>query len=167
MRSFITIAATLALVACSDDELAQMAGPADISYSVVAQGVGGSSGNGAQFRLVESQAVLESLFYSTGQSSDAQPPVVDFGQDVAFFATLGSKPTSGYAVSVEALQRANGIGASADVLEAVIESVIPGPQCLVTPAITEPYVIIAFPRESLLRGVINLSLRESVDPCRP
>lgn len=136
-----------------------------VPFTVVAQGSGAGSAGGAQYRLVESQTELETLFYSVGQQQGATPPVVDFSREAAYFATLGSSPSTGYGIKVEALRRTGGTSAPNQALEVDVKAFRPGPGCVNATVITVPYTIISFSRESMDRGVINLNLTESVTKC--
>jgi hypothetical protein len=157
-------AAAFGLGACNE-EMDGIDDPQAISFTVIAQGAGTGSAGGAQYRLVESQTDLDSLFYSVGQQQGATPPVVDFSREAAYFATLGSSPSTGYGITVERLRRAGGGNAPDQALEVDVKVFRPGQGCVNATVITAPYTIISFPREALNRGVINLNLAETVTNC--
>jgi hypothetical protein len=153
--------AALGLAACNE-EMEEIDYPHTVSFTVIAHGSGSGSAGGAQYRLVESQTVLDSLFYSVGQHPGATPPVVDFSREAAYFATLGSSPSTGYGIAVEGLRHTGGGNPA---LEVDVKVVRPGLGCVNATVITAPYTIISFPREALNRGVINLNLEDTVTHC--
>lgn len=157
-------ATSFGLAACVE-EMDGVEDPQAISFTVIAQGAGTGSAGGAQYRLVESQTELDSLFYSVGQHQGATPPAVDFSREAAYFATLGSSPSTGYGIAVERLRRAGGGSAPDQALEVDVKVIRPGLGCVNATVITAPYTIISFPRGALNRGVINLNLTETVTTC--
>lgn len=156
--------ATFGLGACQE-EMEGIDDPAAISFTVIAQGAGTGSAGGAQYRLVESQTELNSLFYSVGQHAGATPPMVDFSREAAYFATLGSSASTGYGIQVERLRRTGGGTAPDQALEVEVTVFRPGPGCFNATVITVPYTIISFSRDAVNRGVINLNLKEKTTNC--
>ncbi|MEJ0098696.1 MAG: protease complex subunit PrcB family protein [Pseudomonadota bacterium] len=165
---FVTLGATAAfgLCACNDNEsLASINDPAPVAYKVIAQGAGVGGSAGEQYRLVESQAELEMAFNAVGPRSGVMPPTIDFTQEVAYFATLGSRPSTGYGISVEGLRRASNRDAAGDALEVDIGVFSPGPGCFNAAVMTAPYVIISIPRAAVSRDVINVNRSEKLGHC--
>jgi hypothetical protein len=160
----VLAAAAFGLGACVE-EMDGIDDPQAISFTVIVQGAGTGSAGGAQYRLVESQTDLNSLFYSVGQQQGATPPVVDFSREAAYFATLGSSPSTGYGIAVEGVRRTGGGNAPGQALEVDVKVFRPGQGCVNATVITAPYTIISFSREALNRGVINLNLTEKVTNC--
>lgn len=162
IRSMALLAVAASGLGACQEEMDGIDDPQAISFTVIAQGSGTGSAGGAQYRLVESQAELASLFYSVGQQAGATPPVVDFSREAAYFATLGSSPSTGYGITVESLRRSGG---NNQALEVDVKAFRPGQGCFNATVITAPYTIISFSREALNRGVINLNLTEAATNC--
>jgi hypothetical protein len=71
---------------------------------------------------------------------DMVPPSVDFTKEIVVAVGLGMRPTGGYSVTVlKAVQQGTG---------ALVtwEETKPGPKCVVTQALTYPFVIAAITR---------------------
>jgi hypothetical protein len=162
--AMLCTAAVFCLSACDGEEFVAGDDPTAVSYKVIAQGWG-IGGTGEQYRLVENQAVLDNLFYSVGQRPAALPPVVDFASEVAYFATLGASPTTGYGIAIEGLRHSGSTGAAEDALEVDVKVFKPAPSCVNATVVTVPYVIITFPRAALNRGVINVNVAEQITNC--
>jgi hypothetical protein len=163
--SLALLATTVFGLGACNEEMDGIDDPRAISYTVIAQGAGTGSAGGAQYRLVESQTELDSLFYSVGQHSGAAPPVVDFSREVAYFATLGSSPSTGYGIAVERLRHTGGGSSANQALEVDIKVTRPGRGCVNATVITAPYTIISFSREALNRGVVNVHVTEAATNC--
>lgn len=65
-----------------------------------------------------------------------EPPDVDFGRQIVIAATMGQRPTGGYAIDIE------DIFEDSDTLFPVVVETSPGPQCITTQVITAPAVAV-------------------------
>jgi len=75
-----------------------------------------------------------------GQVSERPPPAVDFSRETVLVATLGRRSSGGYAIEFNDVRYAGGT------VIAVLKTKAPGPEEMVTMALTAPYAIIAIPR---------------------
>jgi hypothetical protein len=73
-------------------------------------------------------------------ASNDQPQPVDFAAERVVVVALGQRPTGGYSVRVESVAERGGVLEISAVEEA------PGPSCLTTQALTQPFVVIAVAR---------------------
>ena len=78
--------------------------------------------------------------YVNGKTVEPPPPEVDFSKETVLAVTIGMRSTGGYAVSFA------GIDYEGDTLVASLRYTAPGPDDMVTMALTAPYAIIAVPR---------------------
>ncbi len=75
-----------------------------------------------------------------GEEQIPAPPEVDFSQETILIATLGMRSSGGYSIEFADIQR------SADRVVAVVKMSSPGPDDMVTMALTAPYSIVAIPK---------------------
>lgn len=68
------------------------------------------------------------------------PPPVDFSEEVVVVAAMGTRPSGGYAIRIDSLRYAK------DTLWVDVTSLIPGPSCLTTQALTAPVAAVAVER---------------------
>ena len=68
------------------------------------------------------------------------PPAIDFDRRMVLVAAMGSRPTGGYAISIERVWEAEGR------VTAVVREVSPGPDCAVTQAFTAPVAAVSVER---------------------
>ncbi len=87
---------------------------------------------------------------------DRAPPAVDFSREIVVGLFLGSRPTGGFRIRVDAAER-EGEGARVSSTEER-----PGPGCAVIQVITSPYVLLAVSR---VPGAITFSRRTVVRDC--
>lgn len=92
------------------------------------------------------------------QHKDTQPPYVDFSREMVVAVFLGTRPTGGYAVVIESITRT---GTDLDVLSSEGR---PGAGCIVSQALTTPYVLVRVPR---VTGVVRHDQRFKVYTCSP
>lgn len=67
-------------------------------------------------------------------------PEVNFSQDMVIAASLGQRPTGGYAVAIDAVYEAQGQ------LFVVVSEMAPAPGSIVTQSVTAPVVAVSTPR---------------------
>jgi hypothetical protein len=91
---------------------------------------------GEMRRVITSDSMYRALVGS------APPEGLDFRREWVFFYAAGTMPTGGYEARVAR------INYSADGRLLTIETrlITPGPHCFVTEALTNPYVLVRFPR---------------------
>ncbi len=73
----------------------------------------------------------------------AKPPVVDFTRNAALLVNMGTRPTSGYALSLAD----NSARIVADRLEVVLDWQSPPPGAVVAQVLTSPCLILRIPRD--------------------
>lgn len=71
------------------------------------------------------------------RSEPPAPPSVDFDAHVVVLAALGQRPTGGYSVALERALHDEEEG----VVELIVREVRPGEGCMVTQALTFPYLL--------------------------
>lgn len=108
-------------------------------------------------RIVDDQAEWATLWASLHAGLSAPPlPAVDFAREVVAFATMGTRPTGGFAVDISGTRR---IG---DSLEVVLIETVPAADCMLTQAESGPTVAARVPRA---RGAIRFMVRQKTEPC--
>jgi hypothetical protein len=75
------------------------------------------------------------------------PPEIDFRQHWVVYYAAGVRPTGGYDASIAGIR----LSRSGRILTITTELVEPGPGCIVTQALTHPYVLVRFPRQEGVR----------------
>jgi hypothetical protein len=85
-----------------------------------------------------------------------EPPYVDFGSEIVVLVDLGSRPTSGYEVTIVGVER---VGTGARV---TWKETKPGPGCAVTSWATYPYVFAAITR---VEGEVSFTGRVETKSC--
>lgn len=110
---------------------------APAKYTVLEQGL--YSGVQTQrFETIRDEAGLRSLWqvHAKNLSPPADLPDVDFSKEMVIVAFAGQKNSGGYQLNITGFQRHDGhINVSLSLTQ-------PGPDCLVTEAATQPYVIV-------------------------
>lgn len=91
-----------------------------------------------------------------GRSDVPERPAVDFETGMVVLAAMGSRPTGGYAIEVEAVHR------EAGTLYVVVRETSPGESCGTTQAFTAPTTAVRVPRVS---GDVHFIEKESVHEC--
>ena|SRR3989344_823218 len=82
-------------------------------------------------------------------------PDVNFEDKTVIAVVMGQKPSGGYSVSLKQLE------VGKDTIQFMVEEVIPGRNCIVTEAITNPYQIIAIDKtEKEIKFVGNTVINE-------
>lgn len=94
----------------------------------------------ADFQVIRSEREWERAWEKVNDESD--PPMVDFQQQMVLAAWMGQQRTGGYAIRIREIRETdNGY-------EAVIVRREPGPDQIVTQALTSPYHLVVVPRTS-------------------
>lgn len=106
-------------------------------YTVLEQGL--YSGVQTQrFETIRDEAGLRSLWqvHVKNLSSPTDLPDVDFSKEMVIVAFAGQKNSGGYQLNITGFQRHDGH------IKVSLSLTQPGPDCLVTEAATQPYVIV-------------------------
>jgi hypothetical protein len=69
-----------------------------------------------------------------------EPPKVDFDKEMILAATMGERSTGGFAIHFTEIKTEGGT------LKVIVKSTSPGPDAMVTMALTQPFAIIAVPK---------------------
>jgi hypothetical protein len=77
------------------------------------------------------------------------PPEIDFRQHWVAFYAAGMRPTGGYDASIADVR----LSRNGRLLTITTQLVEPGPGCIVTQALTHPYVLVRFPLQQGVRRV--------------
>lgn len=83
-------------------------------------------------------------------------PTVDFETSMVIAAAMGGKPTGGFSITIEGIDRSG-----SDLYVTVVET-SPGPTCFVTQAYTAPVVALRVPR---VTGKVEFLEESRVDEC--
>jgi hypothetical protein len=139
------------LVACGDPEAqrptlppnAQLVPSTPVAINVVAVSF---SGMEQPARLVITDAATWATVWNTIHESiepRPAPPTIDFGSSMIVVAAMGSRPTGGFAVSIEGVYRTD------QKLYVVVKEISPGANCATTQAITAPVAAVSTGRLDL------------------
>ncbi|UQA61204.1 protease complex subunit PrcB family protein [Polyangium aurulentum] len=80
----------------------------------------------------------------------APPPEVDFRRHWVVYYGAGVRPTGGYHARIAGIERSG----SGRILTITTQLVEPGPGCIVTQALTYPYVLARVPRQEGVRRIL-------------
>jgi len=106
-----------------------------------------------QFEVITGQAQFRHLW---SQFDAGAPPALDFTRETAIAVFMGERPTGGYAIHVDSVTRSDGVLLVAVVLQA------PGPECMTTQALTQPYEMVSVPTGPIRA---DFSTRRVLIPC--
>lgn len=123
-------------------EPAELVGASQVSDSVI---VALNSGIPDRRRLViRSEAEWHALWREATASVSPAPdvPRFDFATEMLLVATMGARPTGGYAIMIDSVYAQRGV------LHAVVRETVPDRACLVTLAMTTPVVAVRVPRSA-------------------
>jgi len=92
--------------------------------------------------LVRSEREWEDLWsrLAADRIPRPSPPPVDFSEEVVVVAAMGRRPTGGHAIRIDSVRY------DKDTLWVDVTSVIPGPGCVTTQALTAPVAAVAVER---------------------
>jgi hypothetical protein len=117
---------------------------AELQFRTLAQG--GHSGIGqATNRVIQSQAEWEDFWKKAQGMVVPSPaaPSVNFETEMVLAAAMGLKSTGGYSITIRRVER------TADRLKIYVVEQSPGPNDIVTQALTAPFHFVAVPRTDL------------------
>lgn len=128
--------------------------PQELPVAVLSQGHH-SMQTEQRFEWVLEPAAFRAL-WETAQAGP--PPSVDFDRDGVVAVFMGERPTGGHSIEVErVVLREDG----KLLVEILLRS--PGPECLTTLALTQPYQIVSVPR---VAEHATFTARSVLVPCR-
>jgi hypothetical protein len=153
VNGFASEAETEAPVEDSETELSAQPGLRQIPFRVIESGTFGRQ-TGSMRQLITSRGE-----YRTIIGSDP-PRDLDFRHEWVIFLSAGIKFTGGYEASIARILQLPGNEGIA------VNTILftPGPSCLVTQALTNPYVVVRFPRPETARRA-TFTLRNRVRNC--
>lgn len=129
------IAGALLMFSFKEGALAP-SGPAPVAFSVVAQGAdSGMIDDRKNFRIKDAEE-LSALWAMVYGTDGPELPAVDFAKEEVLAVFAGTRPSGGYSVAVESVTEEPGRRAVAIAFSS------PGASCIVTQAITSPFVMV-------------------------
>jgi hypothetical protein len=168
--SSICLAVSLALTGCGQagdpdllteegaEALEDVEGKAD-QYSITFTAFTDPNGIGTRGET-ETKVVIKSASAYKSYFGHAAPREVDFSKDYVFFYSAGVKPTGGYTASVDRVWRSR-TGYTV-YFGTRLES--PGDDCIVTQALTKPYVLVKFKKQPQA-GAFRTSHKDDIKSC--
>ncbi len=118
----------------------------------------GVAGGELTITQIETQAEWEN-FWSRHQGNVIQPPPapsVDFSQEMVIAAVDQTEPSGGYRFEITGIEEVEGG------LAVRVSKTIPGPDCIVTTALTRPFHIVKTARTT---GSLNIVLMQEMYSC--
>jgi PrcB C-terminal len=107
--------------------------------------------------VVRTEGDWAAVWKTLGAALPSLPmPAVDFGREMVLVVSAGSRPTGGWSITIEAVERAG------DALHVSILESSPGRFCLTTQMLTHPAAAVAVPR---LAGPVTFSRRTVAKDC--
>ena len=126
--------------------------PPEALFTVLAEG---TLPQGGGYTKKQSKVISGQADYATELAvySSATPASLDFVAGQVLLVDMGPRNTGGYSIRVTSVNVAN------DWVVANVELVKPGPQCIVTLALTNPYQFVYIPtrKEVLLSEVVRVT----------
>lgn len=108
--------------------------------------------------VIRSAAEWEALWGEATANQRPAPatPQFDFGAEMLLVATMGERPSGGYAIAIDSVYTLAGT------LHAVVRETSPDSACFVAGVITSPVVVVRVPRSS---APVEFSTRAAVHLC--
>ena len=128
---------------------ARQSGKDSLNWTVVAQGQQSGIEEAGHY-LIKSQAEWER---QVGNIESAQLPsmtAVDFDRYVLVACFMGMRRNGGFGLQIDGMQLSRGV------LQVQVTHTQPGPSCLVTMAITQPFLIVKVPRKGVKEARFRL-----------
>ncbi len=113
-----------------------------VSYTVLAQGVHSAIHDQRELIVRDRDALLR-LLAEHSPGAPVAIPRIDFASQMVIAAFLGDQPSNGYAVSVDGVEQTD-----SNWLRLDFRQVDPGPSCVISASVTQPFVLVAVPAES-------------------
>ena len=119
----------------------------------LAQG-GNSSVRAERMTVIRDQQAFERLWSET--TARGERPAVDFDQHMVLAVFMGERRTGGYRVQVEQVTR------EGDGLRVSVRMTAPGPNCMTTQALTQPYQVVRLP---MVDGAVEFDVEQVEVDC--
>ncbi|MDX1617155.1 MAG: protease complex subunit PrcB family protein [Balneolaceae bacterium] len=152
-RNFVSIlvAVVLSLPGCeqsawNDGEADAFFEAADpVPFETIEREPVGNTEVGAQNRIIRDPVEFREVWNGLHEGQHPQPevPAVDFTREMVVVTVMGTRPTGGYLSEITDVASASGV------LGVRVVHTIPGDDCGVTAALTNPYHIVRIDRNSL------------------
>lgn len=139
----------------NDPVITIFSGNAEIPFVIFNDDVG-VTGQAETRKIIKTNSAYRSYF-----GHDA-PSEVNFARDWVIFYSAGSKPTGGYSASITKIIRS----VSGLTLKVTTSLNKPGPGCMVTQAITKPYVLAKFRASQPSPQYVQFYKDDTVRNCR-
>lgn len=148
MHRLFLLALPLLAVACRGPAI-----PEELPITLLAQGQH-SHQIEQRFDWITGEADFTALWQAL---RPGDPPPVDFESDGVIAVFMGERATGGHAIQVERVARRD--------QELLVDVVLqtPGPECMTTQALTQPYQLVLVP-QAAPRAIF--AARTAVNPCR-
>lgn len=137
---------------------ASPAAPSDVTMTSLSETIEEDSGVHSESTFVIRDAdtfkrVWTQLF---SRRTDREMPVIDFSQQMIVIATMGRQPTTGYGIRIAGARRSD------RGLVVQVETISPGPTCVVAPTVTFP---IAMSRLRRYDGPVAFNVTRTIRNC--
>lgn len=147
MKKPIIASAMAATCALAFTVLSSSAEPEDAKpWRVIAAGTQSAIETETRLVIQEADAWRKWWRDHTKNESDAsnanEPPKVDFEKETVLVATLGMRSSGGHKIEFIKLRR------EGETLKVVVKATSPGPDDMVTMALTHPFAVIAIPKHA-------------------
>lgn len=129
----------LSLSGCVLDSAANTA--VEVPFTVVATGY--YSGIASErFEVIKDHSIFTGLWldHAKGFSPAPAQPDIDFSRDMVIATFLGERATGGYHIAI------SGVEEQEESLVVSVKATLPGVNCVVTQALSQPYQIVTVPR---------------------
>ena len=96
--------------------------------------------------------------HAAHEEPPAKAPAVDFAKDTVAAVFAGTQPTGGISLAVSSLRQEK------DGWHLRLELRKPGPDCIVTQVLTQPWMLVRIPGSG---QTVRMTVQETVTPCGP
>jgi len=156
MMKFTLLACLIPLSTLATPGLAAAAEKAPTAIFRVLEQGSHSGVDSQRFDTIRDKTALRSLWQTHGKSASPPLPEVDFSKEMVIAAFAGQKNTGGYQLNLTGLDRRRGH------IDISLSLTQPGPDCIVTQALTQPYVIVRIARS---KQPVNFRLATKTFSC--
>ena len=151
--SFVLVAAGVWASGC-----ASPAAPSDVTMTSLSETIEEDSGVHSESTFVVRDADTFKRVWTQvfSRRTDREMPVIDFSQQMVVIATMGRQPTTGYGIRIAGARRSD------RGLVVQVETISPGPSCVVAPMVTFP---IAMSRLRSFDGPVRFDFKRTIRDC--
>jgi hypothetical protein len=107
-----------------------------------------------RMEVIRDASDFRSVWRQAGRRGEA--PEIDFERDMIAVVFMGERRTGGYSIRVDGAERSN----DGLVLQVLMRE--PGPDCMTTQALTQPWQIVRLPR---VEGEVDFRIRQETVDC--